>query len=129
MNWKRNKMYLLLLAVIYIAFISLGLPDSLLGSAWPTIRTDFDVPLSFWCSLYCTSIKSYIDYRVCYNWSWMCPRLSLYYPFYSKKFWRRKFTGYYRHSDGKCLCWLNVHASDLRSDCQLYEFEFYACLS
>ena len=28
-------MYLLLLAVIYIAFISLGLPDSLLGSAWP----------------------------------------------------------------------------------------------
>ncbi len=25
----------LLLAVIYLAFISLGLPDSLLGSAWP----------------------------------------------------------------------------------------------
>lgn len=40
-------MYLLLLAVIYIAFISLGLPDSLLGAAWPTIRTDFNVPLSY----------------------------------------------------------------------------------
>jgi len=40
-------MYLLLLAVIYIAFISLGLPDSLLGAAWPTIRVDFDVPLSY----------------------------------------------------------------------------------
>ena len=40
-------MYLLLLAVIYIAFISLGLPDSLLGSAWPTIRVAFDVPLSY----------------------------------------------------------------------------------
>lgn len=40
-------MYLLLLAVIYLAFISLGLPDSLLGSAWPTIRTDFGVPLSY----------------------------------------------------------------------------------
>lgn len=40
-------MYLLLLAVIYIAFISLGLPDSLLGSAWPTIRAAFDVPLSY----------------------------------------------------------------------------------
>lgn len=40
-------MYLLLLAVIYIAFISLGLPDSLLGAAWPTIRADFDVPLSY----------------------------------------------------------------------------------
>lgn len=40
-------MYILLLAVIYLAFISLGLPDSLLGSAWPTIRVAFDVPLSY----------------------------------------------------------------------------------
>lgn len=40
-------MYLLLLAVIYIAFISLGLPDSLLGSAWPTIYAAFDVPISY----------------------------------------------------------------------------------
>ena len=40
-------MYLLLLAVIYLAFISLGLPDSLLGAAWPTIRAAFDVPLSY----------------------------------------------------------------------------------
>lgn len=44
---KRDKMYLLLLAVIYLAFISLGLPDSLLGSAWPTVRVTFDVPLSY----------------------------------------------------------------------------------
>lgn len=40
-------MYLFLLAVIYPAFISLGLPDSLLGAAWPTIRTAFEVPLSY----------------------------------------------------------------------------------
>lgn len=40
-------MYLLLLAVIYIAFISLGLPDSLLGAAWPTIHNDFQMPLSY----------------------------------------------------------------------------------
>lgn len=40
-------MYLLLLAVIYMAFISLGLPDSLLGSAWPVIHVEFDVPLSY----------------------------------------------------------------------------------
>ena len=40
-------MYLLLLAIIYIAFISLGLPDSLLGSAWPTIHRSFNVPLSY----------------------------------------------------------------------------------
>lgn len=37
----------LLLAVIYVAFISLGLPDALLGSAWPTIYKDFSVPLSW----------------------------------------------------------------------------------
>lgn len=40
-------MYILLLAVIYLAFISLGLPDSLLGAGWPTIRVAFDVPLSY----------------------------------------------------------------------------------
>ena len=40
-------MYLLLLAVIYLAFISLGLPDSLLGSGWPAIKTALDVPLSY----------------------------------------------------------------------------------
>lgn len=36
----------LLLAIIYLAFISLGLPDSLLGSAWPTMYIQFDVPIS-----------------------------------------------------------------------------------
>lgn len=37
----------LLLPVIYMAFISLGLPDSLLGSAWPIMQTQLDVPLSY----------------------------------------------------------------------------------
>ncbi len=40
-------MYLLLLSVIYLAFISLGLPDSLLGAAWPTIRAELEVPISY----------------------------------------------------------------------------------
>lgn len=40
-------MYSLLLAVIYLAFISLGLPDSLLGSAWPIIHKEFTVPISY----------------------------------------------------------------------------------
>ena len=39
-------MFTLLLAIIYIAFISLGLPDSLLGSAWPVMRIQFGAPLS-----------------------------------------------------------------------------------
>ena len=37
----------LLLAVIYLSFISLGLPDSLLGSAWPMMYTQFQVPVSY----------------------------------------------------------------------------------
>lgn len=37
----------LLLAVIYVSFISLGLPDSLLGAAWPTMYTQFGVPVSY----------------------------------------------------------------------------------
>lgn len=36
-----------LLPIIYLAFISLGLPDSVLGSAWPTIYPDFQVPVSY----------------------------------------------------------------------------------
>lgn len=40
-------MYLLLLALIYIAFISLGLPDSLLGSGWPVMHLELGVPVSF----------------------------------------------------------------------------------
>ncbi|MFP3153538.1 MFS transporter [Lachnospiraceae bacterium ZAX-1] len=35
-----------LLIIIYIAFISLGLPDSLLGSAWPIMHIDINAPLS-----------------------------------------------------------------------------------
>ena len=37
----------LLLAVIYLSFISLGLPDSLLGSAWPVMHADLGVPMSW----------------------------------------------------------------------------------
>ena len=37
----------LLLPIIYLAFISLGLPDSLLGSAWPSIYPSFGVPVSY----------------------------------------------------------------------------------
>lgn len=37
----------LLLAIIYLAFISLGLPDSLLGSAWPSMYPQFGVPVSY----------------------------------------------------------------------------------
>ena len=37
----------LLLAIIYLAFISLGLPDGLLGAAWPTMYPQFGVNISY----------------------------------------------------------------------------------
>ena len=40
-------MTVILILIIYMAFISLGLPDSLLGSAWPVIHSEIDVPLSY----------------------------------------------------------------------------------
>lgn len=40
-------MYSLLLVIIYIAFISLGLPDSLIGSAWPVMHEQLNVPISY----------------------------------------------------------------------------------
>jgi len=40
-------MYSLLLALIYLAFISLGLPDALLGSAWPVMYPLLKVPVAY----------------------------------------------------------------------------------
>lgn len=40
-------MVTLLLAIIYLSFISLGLPDALLGSAWPSMCAQFQVPVSY----------------------------------------------------------------------------------
>ena len=37
----------LLLILIYISFVSLGLPDALLGAAWPTMCLDLAVPVSY----------------------------------------------------------------------------------
>lgn len=37
----------LLLAIIYLSFVSLGLPDALLGAAWPTMCIEFGVPVSY----------------------------------------------------------------------------------
>ena len=59
----------MLLFIIYLAFISLGLPDSLLGSAWPTIYRQFDVPVSYmgFVSMiisFCTIISALLSDRL-----------------------------------------------------------------
>lgn len=40
-------MFSVLLVIIYLSFVSLGLPDSLLGSAWPVMKDALNVPLSY----------------------------------------------------------------------------------
>ncbi len=48
----------ILLIVIYISFIGLGIPDSLLGAAWPAMYSDLNVPISSagWLSLVITAL-------------------------------------------------------------------------
>lgn len=62
-------MTILLLIIIYIAFIALGVPDSLIGSAWPAIYPDFGVPVgsvSYITLLIsgCTVVSSMLSARV-----------------------------------------------------------------
>lgn len=40
-------MFSLLLAIIYLAYISLGLPDSLIGAGWPAMHAQLGVPVSY----------------------------------------------------------------------------------
>ena len=40
-------MFHLLIVIIYLAFISLGLPDGLLGAAWPSVYPELGVPVSY----------------------------------------------------------------------------------
>ncbi len=40
-------MTILLLMIIYMAYIGLGVPDSVFGAAWPAIYRDFEIPVSY----------------------------------------------------------------------------------
>lgn len=43
---KEQRVSLFLLTIVYLGFISLGMPDGLLGAAWPKMRQDFGLSLS-----------------------------------------------------------------------------------
>ena len=58
-----------LLLIIYLAFISLGLPDSLLGAGWPVISQNLNVPLSYagivsMIIAFCTILSSLASNRI-----------------------------------------------------------------
>lgn len=62
-------MYNILLIIIYLAFISLGLPDGVLGVAWPNMRMEFGMPLSAagiitTILLICSAISSFISGKI-----------------------------------------------------------------
>ncbi|PKG23788.1 MFS transporter [Niallia nealsonii] len=62
-------MTIFLLGIIYLAFISLGLPDSLLGVAWPAMQSDYGAPLEtagflFMMIAGCTIISSLISGKI-----------------------------------------------------------------
>lgn len=52
---------LLLLALSYLAFVGLGLPDGLLGVAWPSIRASFDLPLDSLGALLVATTIGYVS--------------------------------------------------------------------
>ena len=62
-------MTVLLLVIIYIAFIGLGVPDSLIGSAWPAIHTELNIPVEMVSILTflisgCTVLSSMFSTRI-----------------------------------------------------------------
>ena len=58
---------LLLIIVIYIAFISLGLPDSMLGAAWPAMYQDLHVPVSYAGFISMTICFGTVVSSICYS--------------------------------------------------------------
>jgi len=49
-----------LIILTYVAFIALGMPDGLLGVAWPSIRGDFSIPLDALGSLLFLAMAGYL---------------------------------------------------------------------
>ncbi len=60
--WTKVKQYpkVGLVILAFVAFISLGMPDGLLGVAWPSIRTGFSIPLDAIGMLLTASVAGYM---------------------------------------------------------------------
>jgi fucose permease len=60
--WTKVKQYpkIGLVVLAYVAFIALGMPDGLLGVAWPSIRTDFSIPLDSLGMLLFAAVTGYM---------------------------------------------------------------------
>ena len=56
----RNYPKIGLVILAYVAFIALGMPDGLLGVAWPSIRTSFSIPLDAIGMLLTAAVAGYM---------------------------------------------------------------------
>src|SRR5215207_3392122 len=57
---SRPRANIVLIILMFVAFISLGLPDGLLGVAWPSIRREFGLPLDNLGFLIIASVTGYL---------------------------------------------------------------------
>ena len=57
-----------LLVLVFVGFISLGLPDGLLGVAWPSIRQTFGLPLDALGALFLTTVCGYLAASLASGW-------------------------------------------------------------
>ncbi len=93
-------MYSIILAIIYLAFISLGLPDSLLGSGWSVMQADLAVPLSYagvltmlisiftiLSSLFCSRIIAKLSYGLYTGISVLLTAIAMIGFYFANSFW------------------------------------------
>ena len=64
----RQRTSLTLLILVFVGFISLGLPDGLLGVAWPSIRQTFGLPLDALGALFLTTVCGYLAASITSGW-------------------------------------------------------------
>lgn len=65
MKLKTMRPQIVSIALAYLAFVSLGLPDGLLGVAWPSLRIHFGLPLDALGSLLIASTAGYLTASFC----------------------------------------------------------------
>jgi fucose permease len=65
---SRSHTSVAILVLIFVGFVSLGLPDGLLGVAWPSIRQTFGLPIDALGALFVTTVGGYLAASLTSGW-------------------------------------------------------------
>jgi fucose permease len=65
---RQQRTSLTILALVFVGFVSLGLPDGLLGVAWPSIRQTFGLPLDALGAVFLTTVCGYLAASLTSGW-------------------------------------------------------------